>query len=93
MKTKTPVAIKTIDKSVISLKKNGELLEQLLAEELRLLTLLEHPHIVRSLGLCDDEKQYYMIFELLPSGNLAEVLQKIKEKGILFTEADAANLV
>ena len=67
------MAIKTIDKSVISLKKNGELLEQLLAEELRLLTLLEHPHIVRSLGLCDDEKQYYMIFELLPSGNVLKL--------------------
>ena len=62
-------------------------------EELRLLTLLEHPHIVRTLSLCEDEEKYYISFELLKSGNLAEVLRKIKEKSISFTEADAANLI
>ena len=58
-----------------------------------MLTLLEHPHIVRTLSLCEDEEKYYISFELLKSGNLAEVLRKIKEKKISFTEADAANLI
>ena len=60
---------------------------------MRLLTVLEHPHIVRALGLCEDEESVYVSFELMSSGNLAEVLAKIKKKGISFTEADAAHLV
>ena len=60
---------------------------------MQLLTELEHPHIVRALGLCEDDECLYVAFELMSSGNLAEVLAKIREKQISFTEADAANLV
>ena len=65
----------------------------LLREELRLLTILEHPHIVRALALCEDEQEYYVAFELMPSGNLAEVLRAIRDKRISFTEYDASNIV
>ena len=69
------------------------MLEKLLTEEIRLLTLLEHPHIVRTMGLMEDEENIYVALELMTNGNLAEVLRKIKEKGIPFTECDAANLI
>ena len=59
-KTGTPVAIKTISKSQLKKRANWNLLKQLLDEELRLLTLLEHPHIVRTLSLCEDEEKYYI---------------------------------
>lgn len=64
-----------------------------MTEELRLLTILEHPHIVRALGLCEDDQNFYVSFELMTNGNLAEVLKKIKEKSIPFTESDAAHLI
>jgi len=82
-----------MSKKTIKSKKNSAVLEELLREELRLLTILEHPHIVRALGICEDENDIYVAMELMPSGNLAEMLQKIKEKKISFTEADAANLI
>ena len=65
----------------------------MLSQEIELLTLLEHPHLVRALGLCEDEETIYVAFELLTSGNLAEVLKKIRDSQIPFTEADAANLI
>ena len=60
---------------------------------MRLLTILEHPHIVRALSLCEDDLEYYVAFELMPSGNLAEVLRAIKDKRIPFTEYDACNMI
>ena len=53
LKTGTPVAIKTINKDKIR-EKNNEYLQVLLESEIKLLTILEHPHIVRALGLCED---------------------------------------
>ena len=87
------MAIKIICKKNLKEKPNWYLLEQLLTEEMRLLTLIEHPHIVRTLGLASTEESIYVAFELISSGNLLEFLKQIKQKHISFTEADAANLV
>ena len=87
------MAIKIICKKNLKEKPNWYLLEQLLTEEMRLLTLIEHPHIVRTLGLAATEESIYVAFELISSGNLLEFLKQIKQKHISFTEADAANLV
>ena len=91
LKTNTPIAIKTISRKKL-LEKN-KILDELLTEELRLLTILEHPHIVRALGLCEDEETVYVAFELMKRGTLTEILKKIREKNIDFTEADSANII
>ena len=93
LKTRTPVAIKTINKSKLRERNNSELLQTLLREELRLASILEHPHIVRAFGLCEDDEEYYLAFELMRNGNLAEVLRSLRDKRIPFTEYDAAHLV
>ena len=69
------------------------ILDELLTEELRLLTILEHPHIVRALGLCEDEETVYVAFELMKKGTLTEIMRKIKQHNIDFTEADSANII
>ena len=79
IKTKTPVAIKIINKKKLD-EKNSKILQKLLAEELKLLTILEHPHIVRTISTCEDDLNFYVAFELMSKGNLAEVLRAIKEK-------------
>lgn len=73
------MAIKTINKDKIR-EKNNDYLQVLLESEMKLLTILEHPHIVRALGLCEDQEQYYVAFELISNGNLAEVLRAIRDK-------------
>ena len=55
--------------------------------------MLEHPHIVRVLQCCFDDEEYYVAFELMKSGNLAEVLRAIRDKKIPFTEYDACNMI
>ena len=54
---------------------------------------LEHPHIVRVLDLCEDDKEIYITLELLKHGNLLEALTKIRKKKIPFTERHAANII
>ena len=53
----------------------------------------EHPHIVRVLDLCEDEKNIYIVSELIRHGTLEENLERIKKTGASFTERDCANLV
>ena len=38
----------------------------------------EHPHIVRVLDLCEDEKNIYIVSELIRHGTLEENLERIK---------------
>ena len=55
--------------------------------------MLDHPHIVRVLDLCEDEENYYIALELIKNGNLHEVLQKMKEKEVKFTEREIADII
>ena len=55
--------------------------------------MLDHPHIIRVLDLCEDEENYYIGLELIKNGNLHEVLQKMKEKEVKFTEREIADIV
>ena len=45
------------------------------------------------LDLLEDENNIYIAAELLPQGNLLEVLDKMKKKGHTFTERDVANII
>ena len=55
--------------------------------------MLDHPHIIRVLDLCEDEENYYIGLELIKNGNLHEGLQKMKEKEVKFTEREIADIV
>ena len=62
-------------------------------KELGVLQTLDHPHIVHVLELLTDERNMYMVMELIEHGNLMEVHQKIIKNNWSFTERDAANLI
>ena len=90
MKAKTPVAIKVVNKQKIS---EVPVYEKLMRQELEVLEELDHPHIVRVIELLEDDRDYYIVMELMPDGNLLDMLNKIAKARISFTERDAANLV
>jgi len=54
---------------------------------------LDHPHIVRVIELLEDDRDYFIVMELMPDGNLLDMLNKISKARISFTERDAANLI
>ena len=62
-------------------------------QELEVLEKINHPYVVRTLDLCEDESNIYVVLEMLPQGNLAEVLTRITKRGIQMKERDMANLV
>lgn len=53
---------------------------------------LDHPHVVRVIELLESDREYYVIMELMPDGNLLDFINGLARKRIPFTERDAANL-
>lgn len=90
MKAKTHVAIKVVNKAKISAV---PIYEKLMRQELEVLEQLDHPHIVRVIELLEDTRDYYIVMELMPDGNLLDMLNKIAKARFSFTERDAANLI
>lgn len=86
----TKCALKVIKKSKMA---EDKVFEELMKQELEVLEKLEHPHIVRVLDLCEDDDKIYIALELIKHGNLLEVLSKIRQRNIKFTERDAADIV
>ena len=84
------VALKIIEKKKMEA---NPVLSQLLKQELAVLERVSHPYIVRVLDLFEDSHYIYVAQELLPHGNLLQVLTKIRRLGASFTERDAASLV
>lgn len=70
--TKQQVAIKVISKSSIKDSKAKARVEQ----ELRLLPLLDHPHIVKVYQVVEDEDHYMIIMEHLTGGELFQYIVK-----------------
>ena len=62
-------------------------------QELEVLEDLDHPNIVRVIELLESADAYYIVMELMPDGNLLDMMNKISKQRISFTERDAANLV
>ena len=83
-------AVKVIKKSKVA---EDKVWEELLKQELEIIQKLDHPHIVRVLDLCEDEENYYIAQELIKNGNLFEVLQKMKEKDVKFSEREIADIL
>lgn len=53
---------------------------------------LDHPHVVRVIELLESPKEYYVVMELIPDGNLLDFINGLTRKNIPFLEKDAANL-
>lgn len=63
----TPVAIKVLDRSGLQGMEEFQ-------NELRLLSSLEHPHVVRLLGYSMEPTTTCLVYELMPHGNVEDRL-------------------
>ena len=93
LKSNVECAIKIYQKHRIDCNPNSEVMKQLLTEELTLLQYLNHPHIVHILELLEDNDNYYFVMELMPYGNLLEVLKKSNQNGWKLKDKEAAKLI
>ena len=62
-------------------------------QELEVLEKIAHPYIVQVYDLCEDDDNIYVISELLPQGNLMQVLGQLCASRSSFSERDVANLI
>ena len=61
--------------------------------ELKVMEEIAHPYVCRVLDLCEDSQNYYIALELIPHGNLLQVLSQICKQRLSFTERDAASMI
>ena len=78
-------AMKVMHKKTIE-EKMDPVFTALIRQELGALEMLDHPHLVRVLDLCEDEDNIYIALEMFKDGNLLEVMKSLKENGKKFTE-------
>lgn len=90
LKADEPVALKVISKEKLS---GNEAYIALMKDELKVMESITHPYVVRVLDLCEDTNNYYIALELLPHGNLLQVLSQICKQRLSFTERDAAGMI
>ena len=72
--TKQKYALKILPKS----KFTHPTMRQLMMQELEILATLDHPHIVRVHDLMEDNKNFYVVSELVQGGELYDFLIKKK---------------
>ncbi|KAF8012452.1 hypothetical protein BT93_I0575 [Corymbia citriodora subsp. variegata] len=53
--------------------------------EIRLLSSVSHPNLVRLLGCCIERDQQILVYEYMPNGTLSQHLQKERGKGLPWT--------
>lgn len=70
-----------------------EVYATLMKQELEVLEKISHPYIVSVYDLCEDAANIYVVSELLPQGNLLQVMSQMCASKTPFSERDAANLV
>jgi len=81
----TVYAGKLPGKSVVAVKKirhrDTQGMEQVL-NEIRLLSFVDHPNLVRLLGCCLDKGEPILVYEFMPNGTLSQHLQKERGEGL-----------
>ena len=73
-KTKIPCAIKTIKKSSLQVH---EVYQELNKNELEVLEQTNHPNITRIFELLEDDRNYYIIMEVITGGDLLKKIGKL----------------
>ena len=66
-------------------------------QEIETLNKYDHPNIVTVLDFCEDNQSIYIVFELMPSGDLMKNIGKIKSSlvtpGIVEVEGVVSNIM
>ena len=78
--------MKTVSKSHIG---QHQVLVDLMEQELEVLQKTDHPHMVRVFELLQDEKNFYIVTELVTGGELYDHIIRVKRLG----EREAADVV
>ena len=81
-----PCAIKTIKKTKLN---EAEVYQELNKNELEILEVTQHPNITRVFELLEDQKNYYIIMEVITGGNLLDKIGTLSK----FTESQAAHVI
>lgn len=53
--------------------------------EIKLLSSVSHPNLVRLLGCCIDKEEQILVYEYMPNGTLSQHLQRMRSKGLPWT--------
>nr|XP_043639202.1 wall-associated receptor kinase-like 14 [Erigeron canadensis] len=53
--------------------------------EIKLISTVNHPHLVRLLGCCIEKGEQILVYEFMPNGTLSQHLQKERGKGLPWT--------
>ena len=81
-------AVKIIKKQKL---REHHIYEQLNKNEFEVLEETQHPHITRIFELLEDNRNYYIVAELMAGGHLMDKIMKQKNNN--FSEQSAANIV
>ncbi|KAJ3682157.1 hypothetical protein LUZ60_014730 [Juncus effusus] len=62
------------DLAAVKVHRGSERLNRVFKQELEVLRKIQHPHIVRLLGFCEDREEGVLVLEFAPNGNLHDKL-------------------
>ena len=87
--TKQEFALKVIKKET----DNDDDAKKRLEQEFEVLKTLDHPNIARVHDLIEDNKNYYIVSEIVKSGNLMELLENLMEREEMLELEDVARII
>ena len=83
-------AVKILNKKKVCRTRNDR---EHVQNELAVLQMLNHPHVVHVLELLSDKKNFYCVMELMQYGNLMDHINRIIQRKETLSEVDAAKIV
>jgi len=82
------VAVKIIKKQKL---REHRIYEQLNKNEFEVLEETQHPHVTRIFELLEDNRNYYIVAELMAGGHLMDKI--LMQKEMTFSELTAASII
>lgn len=73
LRNNQPIAVKAIDLKNI----DNEVTQYLLKNEIKALTLTNHPNVLKAIDVIQEPEFIYIITDYLPKGTLAEYIEKL----------------
>ncbi|XP_057873774.2 wall-associated receptor kinase-like 14 [Cryptomeria japonica] len=71
-------------KKIRHMERQGEGIQQVM-NEIKLLSSVDHPNLVRLIGCCIENGEAILVYEYMPNGTLAEHLQRHRGEGLSWT--------